>query len=149
MLLAPYCHSRNNWGPRNGFQRVLVPIYYRKTVEKPELTLDYYENGSISKRLQEFVRKAEVACRSCWVRDVACALACLFRLVASSPNLREMCACVCYIDLHMHVCMCVSIFSLNTSTHVTNSLSSKNKILEHTMNEPCWGVVSAQFMPVI
>jgi hypothetical protein len=31
-----YCHSHNNWGPRNSFQRFLVPIYYWRTVEKPE-----------------------------------------------------------------------------------------------------------------
>ncbi len=31
-----YCHSHNNWGPRNSFQRFLVPVYYWKTVEKPE-----------------------------------------------------------------------------------------------------------------
>jgi hypothetical protein len=31
-----YCHSHNNWGPRNSFQRLLVPVYFWKTVEKPE-----------------------------------------------------------------------------------------------------------------
>jgi hypothetical protein len=31
-----YCHAHNNWGPRNSFQRFLVPVYYWKTVEKPE-----------------------------------------------------------------------------------------------------------------
>jgi hypothetical protein len=29
-----YCHSHNNWGPRNSFQRFLVPVYYWKTVGK-------------------------------------------------------------------------------------------------------------------
>jgi hypothetical protein len=33
---ASYCHSHNNWGPRNNFQRFLVPVYYWKAVEKPE-----------------------------------------------------------------------------------------------------------------
>jgi hypothetical protein len=32
---STYCHSHNNWGPRNSFQRFLVPAYYWKTVEKP------------------------------------------------------------------------------------------------------------------
>ncbi len=31
-----YCHSHNNWGPRNSFQRLLVPVYFWKTVERPE-----------------------------------------------------------------------------------------------------------------
>jgi hypothetical protein len=31
-----YCHSHNNWGPRNNFQRFLVLVFYWKTVEKPE-----------------------------------------------------------------------------------------------------------------
>ncbi len=31
-----YLHSHNNWCPRNGFQRFLVPGYYWKTVEKSE-----------------------------------------------------------------------------------------------------------------
>ncbi len=31
-----YCHSHNNWGPKNSFQRFLVPVCYWKTVEKPE-----------------------------------------------------------------------------------------------------------------
>ncbi len=31
-----YCHSHNNWGPWNSFQRFLVPGYYWKTVETPE-----------------------------------------------------------------------------------------------------------------
>jgi hypothetical protein len=29
-------YSHNNWGPRNSFQRLLVPVYYWKIVEKPE-----------------------------------------------------------------------------------------------------------------
>ncbi len=28
--------DRNNWGLQNSFQRVLVPVYYWKTVEKSE-----------------------------------------------------------------------------------------------------------------
>ncbi len=35
-LCQPYCHSHNNWGPWNSFQRFLVPVYYWETVEKPE-----------------------------------------------------------------------------------------------------------------
>jgi hypothetical protein len=31
-----YCHSHNNWGPRNSFQPLLVPVYYWKTVENSE-----------------------------------------------------------------------------------------------------------------
>jgi hypothetical protein len=31
-----YCHSHNNWGPWNSVQRFLVPVYYWKTVRKPE-----------------------------------------------------------------------------------------------------------------
>jgi hypothetical protein len=31
-----YCHSHNNWGPRTSFQRLLVPVYYWKTIQKPE-----------------------------------------------------------------------------------------------------------------
>jgi hypothetical protein len=31
-----HCHSHNNWGPRNGFQRFLVSAYYWNTVGKPE-----------------------------------------------------------------------------------------------------------------
>jgi hypothetical protein len=31
-----YCDSHNNWGPQNSFQRFVVPVYYWKTVEKPE-----------------------------------------------------------------------------------------------------------------
>ncbi len=30
-----YCQSHNNWGPRNGFQRFIVPVYQWKTAEKP------------------------------------------------------------------------------------------------------------------
>jgi hypothetical protein len=41
-----YCHSHNNWGPRNSFQRFLVPVYCWKTIEKPETDLNYYGNGS-------------------------------------------------------------------------------------------------------
>ena len=42
-----YCHSHNNWGPWNSFQRLLVPVYYWKSVKKPETDPQYYENGSI------------------------------------------------------------------------------------------------------
>jgi hypothetical protein len=31
-----YCHSHNNRGPRNGFERLLEPVYYWNTVEKLE-----------------------------------------------------------------------------------------------------------------
>jgi hypothetical protein len=31
-----YCRSHNDGGPRNSFQRFLVPVYYWKTVKKPE-----------------------------------------------------------------------------------------------------------------
>jgi hypothetical protein len=32
-----YCHSHNNWGPRNSFQRLVVPVVdYWKIVETPE-----------------------------------------------------------------------------------------------------------------
>jgi hypothetical protein len=34
--LHQHCHSHNNWGPWNSFRRFLVPVYYWKTVEKPE-----------------------------------------------------------------------------------------------------------------
>ncbi len=36
VLLRVYCHSHNNWGPRNSFQQFSVPVYYWKTAEKPE-----------------------------------------------------------------------------------------------------------------
>jgi hypothetical protein len=32
-----YCHSHNNLVPRNGLQRFLVPVYYWKAVEIPEI----------------------------------------------------------------------------------------------------------------
>jgi hypothetical protein len=35
-VYAYYCHSHNNWGPRNSFQRLLVPVYYWKPLERPE-----------------------------------------------------------------------------------------------------------------
>ncbi len=31
-----YCHSHNNRGALNGFERFLVPVYYWETAEKPE-----------------------------------------------------------------------------------------------------------------
>ncbi len=47
-----YCHSHTNWGPLNGFQRLLIPGYCWKTVEKPEtdpkLSVNYYKNGIVS-----------------------------------------------------------------------------------------------------
>ncbi len=33
--ISPYCHSHNNWGLQNCFQRFLVPVYNWKIVEKP------------------------------------------------------------------------------------------------------------------
>ncbi len=37
--LNHYCQSHNNWGQQNGFQRILVLVYYWKTVGKPETDL--------------------------------------------------------------------------------------------------------------
>ncbi len=35
-VMCMHCHSHNNLGLRNDFQRFWVPVYYWKTVEKPE-----------------------------------------------------------------------------------------------------------------